>query len=68
MSAPTPPDPYRIKRILNKLEAVWEGRPNLTLTETLWNISLDGDYQADDTVEKSLDRYLKDHSLSQWKS
>jgi uncharacterized protein YihD (DUF1040 family) len=68
MSTPTPPDPYRIKRILNKLERVWETRPDLALTETLWNIGLDGDYQSDDTAEKALDIRLKDHSLSGWKS
>ena len=68
MSAQTPPDPYRIKRILNKLERVWESRPDLTLTETLWNIGLDGDYQSDDTAEKALDIRLKDHKVETWKS
>lgn len=71
MSAPTPPDPYRIKRILNKLERVWETMPEeaflRSLGRTMWSSEIDS-YTSDEILESELDTYLKDHSMSQWKS
>ncbi len=70
----TPPDPYRIKRILNKLERVWSHRDChlSTLIDDLFHppgyIAMMGDWDTDEKLEKRLDIYLKDHSVSQWKS
>ena len=72
MSATTPPDPYRIKRILNKLETAWETMPEEDLTGVLFRVGLGllCEYgEGDENTEKTLDTYLKDHSLtSTWKS
>jgi hypothetical protein len=73
MSAPTPPDPYRIKRILNKLETVWSHDPSMDLDDIVAHAQTDhGDghfYASDRQIEKYLDAYLKKHSLtSTWKS
>lgn len=71
MSAPVPPDPYRIKRILNKLEIVWSDDPTKSMNDIWMDAWIETEkYEdlTDDHLEKSLDTYLKDHSLSGWKS
>lgn len=71
MSVPTPPDPYRIKRIANKLEAAWRIDPEMTFQGLLMNLGPTDFYEnlcPDEDLEKCLDTYLKDHSVSQWKS
>lgn len=71
MSMPTPPDPYRIKRILNKLEKVWETMPDKSLASAMCLASrTSGIYStdSDELIESELDIYLKDHSVSGWKS
>ena len=71
MSAPVPPDPYRIKRILNKLEIVWSDDPTKSMNDIWMDAWMETEkYEdlKDDHLEKSLDTYLKDHSVSQWKS
>ena len=71
MSAPTPPDPYRIKRILNKLERVWETRPDKPFLRTLgratWSSEINS-FDSDKTLEDFLDTHLKDHKVEGWKS
>lgn len=74
MNTPIPLDPYRIKRILNKLERVWShcGCHLSMLIDDLFHppgyIAMMGDWDTDEKLEKRLDIYLKDHSVSQWKS
>ena len=71
MSAPTPPDPHRIKRILNKLERVWETMPDKDISHVLFvtRLSMISEFGlVDEYAEKCLDDHLKDHSLSGWKS
>lgn len=71
MSTPTLPDPYRIKRILNKLEAAWGIDPEMTFQGLLMNLGPTDFYEnpcSDKDLEKCLDTHLKDHSLSGWKS
>jgi len=71
MSALNPPDPYRIKRILNKLEAAWETMPDKPLPRVLgrvmWSSEINS-FDSDKTLEDFLDRYLKDHKVEGWKS
>lgn len=68
MSALTPPDPYRIKRILNKLESAWMEHPDFTLQNILWSLEDQDEVCDDEKLENALDSYLKDHKLSAWKS
>ena len=71
MSTPTPLDPYRIKRILNKLEKAWETAPDeaflRVLGRTMRSSEIDS-YISDKILESELDTYLKDHKVSAWKS
>lgn len=71
----TSPDPYRIKRILNKLEDVWADQPDDRFSEVIEelfypkdSLAIVGDAPTDKKLEKSLDRYLKDHKVEAWKS
>lgn len=71
MSAPTLPDHHKIKRILNKLEAAWETMPERSFADALcWASKTSAIYatDSDELIESELDTYLKDHSLSGWKS
>lgn len=71
MSAPTLPDPHRIKRILNKLERVWETMPDKSLANAMcWASRTSGIYStdSDELIESELDTYLKDHKVEGWKS
>lgn len=74
MSAPTPPDPYRIKRILNKLETIWSSQSQERFERVFFSFYrefCDDDMMgkmSDEQFEKSLDTYLKDHKVEGWKS
>lgn len=70
MSAPIPPDPYRIKRILNKLETIWSADPDSSFTDALWlaGISPLEEFNDDALLEKHLDFWLNQDKMKGWKS
>jgi hypothetical protein len=75
-------DPYRIKRILNKLERIWEAQPNAHLGQVLekldtvaWDLVLKRDVSTrflnmpDECLENGLNKMINDANLgSNWKS
>lgn len=65
-------DPYRIRRILNKIETAWSVAPDLRLNQFLAAIAYDVPdlfYLEDDVFESKLDGWLESHGLtSGWKS
>lgn len=51
-------DPKRIKRIIEKVEKIWEKNPEWRLTQLIMNalsMSTDPYYIEDDDLEKALD-------------
>lgn len=56
-------DPRRIKRVLQKLQAVWEAHPDMRLTQVIGNCMPEDEvvyYMEDDRLEAALTAtYLK---------
>ena len=56
-------DPKRIKRILGKIELLWDTIPDWRLHQLLFNVHGDrGDtfYMEDEGFEKQLDQFIED--------
>lgn len=60
-------DPKRIKRILEKLELVWDKRPDMRLGQLIHNytgVKYDIFYMEDDVLESALDQVIREDALA----
>lgn len=66
----TPPDPYRIKRILNKLETIWSANPDASFSDALWHAGISPleEFNDDALLEKHLDFWPNQDKMKGWKS